>query len=110
MSSAQGDSIRVPGFDFDVPIMVDATCEHPGVVTYEGFRNGPVIRLREWDDRVLLHETLHVLVASWRHSHQREPCLVPGTPEEESFVRHVTHLYELGWRPRAAPDQERPDA
>lgn len=94
-------NVRVPGFDFDVPVVLDPTCEHRGIVSYEGFQNHPVIRLREWHQRVFLHETLHVLVAAWRHAHQRDdlgPYLTPGTPQEEEFVRHLTHLYEMGWR------------
>lgn len=105
-----GMTLRVPGFDFDVPVIIDPSLEHRGLVSYEGFQNHPVIRLREWHPRVLLHETLHVLVASWRNAHQRAelgPWLTPGAPEEEAFVRHLTHLFELGWRPTEAHDDAR---
>jgi hypothetical protein len=96
-------SIRVPGFDFDVPIVIDFACEHRGVVKYEGFQNRPVVYLREWDERVLLHEVFHVLVASWRHTHQRDAEFEPGSEREERFVRHLTYLHDLGWRFCAAP-------
>lgn len=84
---------RVPGFDFDVPVVIDPNCGHEGIVKYGGHYNRPTIYLREPNDRVLLHETLHVLVAS-----DPNRTLTPGSEEEEAFVRHLTHLYELGWR------------
>lgn len=93
MPLRQQDALTVPGLDFAVPVIIDPDCEHQGIVKYEGFYNRPTIYLREPNDRVLLHETLHVLVAS-----DPNQTLTPGSTEEEAFVRHLTHLYEIGWR------------
>lgn len=86
-----------------VPILIDSDCAHRGIFEQDE-RGRPIIKLREWDERVLLHETLHAFVAAWRKDHWPESAhiLSPNSSAEEMFVRHLTHLYELGWRPSEA--------
>lgn len=79
----------VPPFDCEVEIRADHDC--PGEVIYDG--GEPTIILREYDERVLLHECIHVLC-------HRVPEIRRALGEqEERAVRELTRaLYGMGWR------------
>lgn len=86
-------AFEIPGWDFEVPVVIEPALEHAGVLDYRAPYMRPAIYLREWNERVLLHETLHAFLHA-------DPArtVVPASAEEERLVRHLTHLYELGWR------------
>lgn len=59
-----------------------------------------VIRLRQWDERVFLHEVLHILLG--RHvpsgSHAYDHTFIED-PRHEAAVREIEDgLWHLGWR------------
>jgi hypothetical protein len=88
----------VSGEAYDCPVLIDTDCAYRGLVTWDFDYNGnaiaPVIRLREYNERVLLHELLHVLVGL-------DPSRVapPSHPSHEALVRHITRgLWDAGWR------------
>jgi hypothetical protein len=57
-----------------------------------GYSYEPFIAMREYDERVLLHEVLHVLVRT-DPSRSLVPCA------DEDLVRHITSgLFAMGWR------------
>jgi hypothetical protein len=82
----------------EVPIVIDpmlpncrGLCEWN--LTHEGYKTTPKrIVMRDRDERVLLHETLHCLLG-----------------DNEDIVRRATQLFELGWRLVAAPEETRRD-
>lgn len=78
----------------DCWVYIDPALDCPGEVAY-GAQGEPYIVLREYDERVLFHEALHVAFAR-----EREARAVLGD-REERIVRHITRaLYVAGWRRR----------
>lgn len=71
----------------EIPVVIDpelplyrGVCEWN--LDFEGRKTTPKrIVMREWDERVLLHEALHCLLGN-----------------NEELVRRATELYEMGWR------------
>lgn len=95
---ADGSTIRVLGRDVRVEY-------HPGLsvlglmgsYTYEGDFAPLVIRLREWNERVFLHELLHLLVGYPHLFETSEP--LPNYPLTEWMVGVIEDgLWDLGWR------------
>lgn len=86
--------IDAPGIECWVALVPD--CSHEGEpvegLTTLTFDYQNAIQLREYDERVLLHEVLHVLSRTSRISSF-------GEGGEERLVRHFTGgLWKMGWR------------
>jgi hypothetical protein len=76
-------------------VFIDPTYDLPGAVEYDP-DGSPVIVLREYDERVLLHECVHAIFAR-----EQEARSALGDDAEERIVRHLTRaLYAVGWRLR----------
>ncbi len=69
---------------FDVPVLLDPTVEYGWTDSYPA-----TIRLAELNERVLLHEWLHVLVLA-------DPASTVPTEAQEGLVRYLTRGILLG--------------
>lgn len=102
---APGDARLNEGTEhIDVPIVIDPDLGPLGEAgfTYDHTR---VIRLREWNEQVLLHEILHVVL---------DPVITLGAPEDpyghNIIARVEVALWESGWRlTRATPPASTPE-
>lgn len=93
------DLCKCAGFRILLPeigeVTIDPSYDLPGAVEYES-DGTPFIILREYDERVLLHECIHAIFA--REGEAREALT---SDQEERIVRHLTRaLYVAGWRLR----------
>lgn len=91
------DGMWRPKAPFDVPIVYDSTLDGPGMV--ENAYGHTQIILREWNEQVLLHEVLHILLGS----------LIPARVGDEfghlSLTPVEASLFHAGWRFR--PEEAR---
>ena len=89
---AHGDYITVGSWK--IHILYDPDLPTLGLTDTE--YAGGVIRLREWNERVFLHEILHVLLNRWLSKIEGE---FDGKPAWEKAVQQVEDaLWDMGWR------------
>lgn len=86
-----GLNLNVGTEHITVPVWIDPNLTRRGEYAYQ-YDYSRVIRLREWNEQVLLHEILHAVI---------EP-LGLGTPDDP-FAHNVISrvevaLWETGWR------------
>lgn len=74
-------------------VELNPACEFPGAMWWDTTQHVYRIELREYDERVLLHECIHVVLQI-----EQEGCARLGDAEER-LVRFLTRrLYAMGWR------------
>lgn len=93
------DGWNVPEGEYDMPIVLDPDLPTRGEMltglTYDGYQPTAIV-LREWDERALIHEVLHVLL---------NPHIRPtkADPDCHRVIAHVeVALLLAGWRFEAA--------
>lgn len=93
-----GDRLNQGTNHIDVPIIIVPDLPVFGEAGY-GYDCSRVIRLREWNEQVLLHEILHVVL---------DPVLVRGDPQDPQghnvISRVEVALWETGWRRHEVPE------
>ncbi len=77
-----------------VRVCYDPTLDRLGELDH-GF-DGAIIRLREWNERVFLHELLHALLDRW--TQDIPPRWTDKTASEEIVQQVEDGLWNLGWR------------
>lgn len=79
----------------EVEIRIDPTLDSLG--EHQSAYGRDIIRLREWNEQVLLHELLHVAVSRspWWHDPQRK---VSDPNGHDLIARIEVALWETGWR------------
>lgn len=90
-----GRRLNVGTAHHEVAVVIDPTLETLGL--HEPRYGCDIIRLREWNEQVLLHELLHVAVS--RSAWWLDPERQASDPNGHDLISRIeVALWETGWR------------
>jgi hypothetical protein len=96
--------VELEGLWFDVEY--DPNLQWPGITEYHPRR---VVKLREWDSEVFLHECIHIAFAVAQGPLGRDFSgnLRLTAEEQETFVQHLSHFLDgVGFRVASNGDSQ----